>query len=206
MVAAGAFFAGIEQVVHVLIVTERLGWGTGAVGTLSAGLGAGGLLAALVVGRLVRQRNGGALLGGAAIGGGVAFALVATTSLPAFVVVLATVEGAMFMVAEVMFITLLQRLCPSELLSRVYALMDSTTAITQLAGCLLAPFLVSVVSLEVAIVVGAGVYVATGIVALPSLVVAASRRGGQIWAANDSYESALSSASPVDRVVVVLAG
>ena len=174
VVAASQFLLGTEQVVQVLIVTERLGWSGEAIGVLSAALGAGGLLAALVVSHLARRIDVGALLGGAGIIAGLAFTLLAFTSSASLVLLLAGIEGAMMMIAEVLALTLLQRLCPIGFLGRVYALTDSTIATIQLAGCLVAPLLVTLVSLEAAIVVGGSVCIVTGVVMVPSLT-AASR-------------------------------
>ena len=175
VVAAGQFLLGTEQVIQVLIVTERLGWSGAGIGVINAALGAGGLLAALVVGRLARRIDAGALLGAAGIVAGLAFALLAVTTSPSLVLVLSGIEGAMTMIAEVLAITLLQRLCPISFLGRVYALNDSTTATVQLAGCLVAPLVVSLFSLQAAIVVGGAACIITGVVMVPSLI-AASRR------------------------------
>ena len=64
LLVAVMFAYGIENVVQVLVVQDRLGWDAGGVGVLSVCLGIGGLIAAPFAGRVVRQRPLGRVAGG----------------------------------------------------------------------------------------------------------------------------------------------
>ena len=83
--------------------------------------------------------------------------------------VVLVVEGVGVILAEVLFITLLQRSCPERSLGTVYGLQDSVTAGTQMAGSIAAPVLVAGVGLSWSLAIGGGVAVVSSLLLAPAL-------------------------------------
>ena len=175
LLVAVMFAYGIENVVQVLVVQDRLGWDAGGVGVLSAFLGVGGLAAAPFAGRVARSGRSGALLAGAGLLMGAPLALLAVITSPVIACALMVVEGAGNVLLDVLFVTLLQRLCAEAVMGRVFALQDTGAAVAQLVGIVAAPLLVTHLSLQGALVIGGGALVVTAVVLLPRLE-AVSRR------------------------------
>jgi MFS family permease len=175
LLVAVMFAFGIENVVQVLVVQDRLGWDPGGVGVLNACLGVGGLVAAPFAGRVARGGRSGALLAVAGILMGAPLALLAVVTSPIAASALMIVEGAGNVLLDVLFITLLQRLCAEEVMGRVFALQDSGSALAQLVGIMLAPLLVTQLTLEGTLVVGGGALVVTAAVLLPRLATVSGR-------------------------------
>jgi MFS family permease len=175
LLVAMMFAYGIENVVHVLVVRDRLGLDAGGVGVLSASLGVGGLAAAPFAARVARSGRSGALLAGAGILMGAPLALLAVGTSPVIASVLMVIEGAGNILLDVLFITLLQRLCAEEVMGRVFALQDTGAALAQLLGIMSAPLLVTHLGLRGTLVVGGGALVVTAIVLLPRLAAVSGR-------------------------------
>jgi MFS family permease len=167
-VSATMFLFGFEEVVHV-VVADDLGMGANGVGVLGAAVGVGGLLVAPFTARLGAGGGGGRLLALSGVLLGLpmmALAIIDSAVLACAVLVL---EGVGVILAEVLFITLLQRTCPERSLGTVYGLQDSVTAGTQMAGSIAAPVLVAGVGLSWSLVVGGGVVVASSVLLAPAL-------------------------------------
>ena len=175
LLIAVLFAYGIEQVVQVLVVRDRLGMDAGGVGVLAACMGAGGLIAVPFAARLAAQANAGVLLAASGLLMGFPLALLAVTTSPIVAGGLMVVEGIGNITLDVLFITMLQRACPEVLLGRVYALQDSGGALAQLAGTLCAPLLIGLISLEAALWFGGGSLVVLSLLLLPSLQAISSR-------------------------------
>jgi MFS family permease len=94
LLVAVMFAYGIENVVQVLVVQDRLGWDAGGVGVLGAFLGVGGLAAAPFAGRVARSGRSGALLAGAGVLMGAPLALLAVVTSPVIASALMIIEGA----------------------------------------------------------------------------------------------------------------
>jgi predicted MFS family arabinose efflux permease len=166
--SAIVFLYGFEQVVHVLVATERLGMSPSGVGVLGAAVGVGGLLVAPFTARLGGGPSAGLLLALTGLLMGIPLVLLAIISSPILAVLVLLVEGAGSITFDVLFITLLQRATPEDMLARVYGLQDSVTAVAQLLGSLAAPLLVSGVKLEASLWIGGGlVIVAAALLAAP---------------------------------------
>ncbi len=163
LLVAVMFAYGIENVVQVLVVQDRLGWDAGGVGVLSACLGVGGLAAAPFAGRVARSGRSGALLAGAGLLMGAPLALLAVITSPVIASALMVVEGAGNVLLDVLFVTLLQRLCAEAVMGRVFALQDTGAALAQLVGIVAAPLLVTHLSLQGALVIGGGALVVTAV-------------------------------------------
>jgi predicted MFS family arabinose efflux permease len=166
--SAIVFLYGFEQVVHVLVATERLGMSASGVGVLGAAVGVGGLLVAPFTARLGGGPSAGLLLAGTGLLMGIPLVLLAVISSPVLAVLVLLIEGVGSITFDVLFITLLQRATPEDMLARVYGLQDSVTAVAQLLGSLTAPLLVSGVKLEASLWIGGGlVVIAAALLAAP---------------------------------------
>ena len=163
------FLYGFEQVVHVLVATNRLGMSASGVGVLGGAIGVGGLLVAPFTARLGDGPSAGRLLALSGVLMGLPLALLALISNPVVAVVALFFEGAGGIAFEVLFITLLQRATPEDMLARVFGLQDSVASIAQLLGSLAAPFLVSGVKLEASLWIAGGLVVAASILLVAPL-------------------------------------
>ena len=210
---------GIEQVVQVFVVTERLGWEADGVGLLNACIGLGGLLVAPTAGRVAASRRAGRWLGWSGVTIGVTLVLLAATTSPVVAMGLALVEGAGNIVFDVLLITMLQRTCPEALLGRVFSLQDSAGSISQLMGTVVAPVMIGVLSLEVALVFGGGSLVVLAFALLPALAAISARteadrkrlapvvrRLGALGLFDDATRAQLERMAHVVRPVNVVAG
>jgi MFS family permease len=163
------FLYGFEQVVHVLVATNRLGMSASGVGVLGGAIGVGGLLVAPFTARLGDGPSAGRLLALSGVLMGLPLALLALISNPIVAVVALFIEGAGGIAFEVLFITLLQRATPEDMLARVFGLQDSVASIAQLLGSLAAPFLVSGVKLEASLWIAGGLVVAASLMLVAPL-------------------------------------
>jgi MFS family permease len=167
-VAATMFLYGFEDVVHV-VIADDLGMGANGVGVLGAAIGAGGLLMAPFSARLGAAGAGGRLLALSGVFIGLPMILLAVIDSAVLACVVLVLEGVGVIIAEVLFITLLQRTCPERSLGTVYGLQDSVTAGTQMAASIAAPILLAGVGLGWSLVVGGGVVVAASVLLAPAL-------------------------------------
>jgi len=175
LLLAVLFAAGVESVVQVVVATERLGMGADGVGVLTACIGAGGLLAVPFSARLGRRPESGQLLVAAGVMMGLPLALLSLTHSPVVAGGLMVVEGLGNIILDVLLITMMQRACPDALLGRVFALQDSGGSLAQLLGTIVAPVLITTVSLEATLWVGGGMCALVAMLLLPSLVALSKR-------------------------------
>jgi predicted MFS family arabinose efflux permease len=167
--AAASFLFGFELVAHVLVAEERLGMGASGVGVLAAAAGVGGLLVAPFTARVGGRGAAGTLLVASGVLMGVPMMALALVSSPAVAMAVLLVSGAAVVVQEIIFITVLQRACASDVLARISGLETSAGASGQMLGSLAVPVLVGVVNLEWALVIGGGVMVLASLGAGPAL-------------------------------------
>lgn len=175
LLSAVLFAWGVESVVQVLVAEDRLDLGADGVGILNASIGAGGVIAVPFAARLANRRGAGRLLAVSGLLMGLPLALLAVTRDPTVAGGLMVLEGVGNIMFDVLFITMLQRACPEQLLGRVYSLQDSSGALTQLAGTICAPVLVATVSLEAALVVGGGTLMVLALLLTPALAAISKR-------------------------------
>jgi MFS family permease len=169
LVVAVLFAYGIEQVVQVFVVRDRLDLDADAVGVLIACTGVGGLLAVPFSARLARHRHGGRLLAASGVLMGAPLALLSIAGSLPVAGALMVVEGVGNITFDVLLMTLLQRLCPERLIGRVFSLQDTSGALAQLLGTIAAPVLVTSVDLEAALLIGGGSLVAASLALVPAL-------------------------------------
>jgi predicted MFS family arabinose efflux permease len=169
---AAVFSFGFAMVLFVLVAVRRLGMAESSVGYLRMAEGAGGVLAAVVAGRLA-ARSSSAVLIAVAVLTGVAPVMLALTTTPAIALLVLAVGGGAYVVLEVTVVTWLQRLTPDEMLGRVMGLLMSLGAIGTAAGALLAPVLEKVIGLQWTLVVSGAALLAVIALVSPTLPVVA---------------------------------
>lgn len=153
VVAMVEFTYGAQTVQLVLYAQRTLDLGAGGYGVLLAAAGAGGLLSALVNGRLASSTK-------ASLAAVAAAALVCATQLVYSVideVVLAclvtAVGGAGLVAAEVVAETALARIVPADVLGRIMGVFDATSVAAMVAGAVLAPVLITATNLDASFIV-----------------------------------------------------
>ena len=175
--SATMFLFGFEEVVQVL-VADDLGMGANGVGVLAAAVGVGGLLVAPFTARLGGGGAGGRFLALSGVLLGLPMMSLAVIDSAVLACIVLVAEGVGVILAEVLFITLLQRSCPERSLGTVYGLQDSVTAGTQMAGSIAAPVLVAGLGLSWSLVIGGGVVVVASLLLAPALNRLATRVDG----------------------------
>jgi MFS family permease len=152
LVFAQAFVRGCLNVLIVVTVFEVLDADPGAVGYLTAALGVGGLIGAF--GSLVVVRHRLAVpFGLALVFWGLPIALVAPRPDLALALVLLAIVGAANSVEDVALFTLIQRIVPDEVLTRVLAVVWAFAMGAVALGSVAAPALVEAAGPRRALVV-----------------------------------------------------
>ena len=141
LVFAQAFVRGCLNVLIVVTVFEVLDADPGAVGYLTAALGVGGLIGAFGSLAVVRHRLA-VPFGLALVFWGLPIALVAPRPDLALALVLLAIVGAANSVEDVALFTLIQRIVPDEILTRVLAVVWSVAMGAVALGSVAAPALV----------------------------------------------------------------
>lgn len=161
---------GAFDVLAVVLAIDVLGLGDGGAGYLYAALGAGGLVgAASTVALIGRRRLVPPLLAGAALVGA-SFVILGVYTSVAVAFVLLVIAGAGRFVVEVSGRTLLQRVAPPEVLSRLFALLEALSMAALAFGSILAPALVGLGGVGVALVAAGAVLPALVLLRLRALV------------------------------------
>jgi hypothetical protein len=153
---------GSLQVFTVVVAHRLAGLGDPGVGELWAAVGVGGLLGTVAVAGVAsrRQLTSVLALGVALWGLGLAAIGVVSGATATFGGLL--VVGAANVLADVGLVTLLQRIVPERVLSRVFGVLQSVLALMLVLGALAAPALISAAGTRAALVITGG--------ALPLLV------------------------------------
>ena len=162
VVAMAEFTYGAQTVELVLYAQRRLGFGGEGYGYMLAALGLGGLLSAIVNGRLAVSTK---VSGIVVVTGGVYCATqlgyAATGNVP-IALVATLVGGAGFVACEVVAETALARTVPSDVLGRVMGVIDAVSVAAMISGAIVAPLLINWTSLTTSLVVlGAATLIVT---------------------------------------------
>ncbi len=153
LLSAGVIVVGALDVLFVATAIDLLGIGAGGAGYLSAAFGAGAIVGAASTVALVGRRRltpslaGGALLFGAPIG------LVAVAPSSVSAPVLFATAGAGRSVGDVSGRTLLQRISPNDVLSRVFGVLEGLTMLALVIGSVGAAVLIETSGVQTALVV-----------------------------------------------------
>ena len=153
LLSAGVIVVGALDVLFVATAIDLLDIGAGGAGFLSAAFGAGAIVGAastiMLVGRrrLTPSLAGGAVLFGAPIG------LVAVAPSAVGAPVLFAAAGAGRSVGDVSGRTLLQRISPNDVLSRVFGVLEGLMMLALVVGSVGAAVLIEVSGVQTALVV-----------------------------------------------------
>jgi len=169
LLVAATFVYGMEVVLLVLVSEQLLGTGAEGVSVLTAAVGVGGLAAAGLTSRLAEARRPGRTLLLVLLAFSLPLISLAVIRRPAFAYAVMAVEGAGNIVFDVLAITMLQRVVRSELLGRVFGVVDSLSVAGILAGSLVVPLVVAGVGVRWSLVVAGGTMLVATAVALPRL-------------------------------------
>lgn len=171
LIVAQTFIRGCLNVLIVVAAFRVLDAGAEAVGYMTAAIGAGGLLGAIGAMTLGGRRLA-VTFGFALVFWGLPIALIGPSTDLAFAIAMLAIVGAANSVEDVAGFTLLQRLVPDQLLTRVLGVTWSLAMGGVAVGSIVAPGLVEVMGPRAALVVVGAV--------LPLLSFAAYRRLTQI--------------------------
>ena len=166
LITAQGFVRGCLNVLMVVAAFELFGAGDGAVGYMAAALGVGGLAGAFGALRLEGRRLG-TPLGVAVAFWGLPIALVAAWPNLVFAIALLAVVGAANSVEDVAAFTLLQRIVPDHVLTRVLGVAWGLVMGAVAFGSFVTPAIVDAVGSRAAFVVAGAI--------LPILALAVAR-------------------------------
>jgi len=147
---------GALDVLLVILALDELSMGQSGVGFLNAAIGAGGIVGALLTALLIgRARLAGPFGAGLLLWGG-ALAAIGLLPLPFVALLLLALAGMGRVVMDVAGRTLLQRVSPDELLSRVFGVLEGIDNASLAVGSVLAPALLAVAGTR-------GAFIAAGV-------------------------------------------
>jgi predicted MFS family arabinose efflux permease len=161
---------GFELVLLVLVAQDLLGLGAEGVGLLSAAIGVGALVTVPAVSRISSLPRPAGVVVAALLLSSIPLGLLASISDAWIACGVLFVAGVGIVVFEVLSITLVQRLSRLRLLGRVFGIQNTAINGGKLAGSLLAPLLVTWLSLQDALVAAAIVVAVPAVLAIPGLV------------------------------------
>ena len=145
LLGSAAVMWGALDVLLVVLAIDALSMGQSGVGFLNAAIGAGGIVGAALSAFLVgRSRLAGPFGAGLLLWGG-ALAAIGLLPLPAVALLLLALAGMGRVVMEVAGRTLLQRVSPDALLSRVFGVLEGIHNGSLAIGSIVAPALLAVV-------------------------------------------------------------
>ena len=143
VIAVAGLVNGVADVLFVTFTDERLDGGGGQAGLLAAAFGLGGLVGAVAVTRLVHStRIGGTLMGSAVLAAG-ALALMATTDGLVMAMLLFGMLGAGESVMLLTAAVTIQRQAPTDVLARVFGIVEGAQMGAIAVGGLLVTILVT---------------------------------------------------------------
>jgi MFS family permease len=152
LIGAQAFVRGCLNVLIVVTAFRVLDGNAAAVGYMTAALGVGGLIGALAAFRLEGRRLAVAF-GIALVFWGLPIALMASSSFLVTALLLLAVVGAANSIEDVAAFTLLQRIVPDDVLTRVLGALWGLAMGGVALGSIVAPAVVSLVGPRAALVV-----------------------------------------------------
>jgi MFS family permease len=120
-----ALAQGALTVLVVVVAIEQLDLGEGGVGLLTAAIGVGGIVGAMVALALVTERNLDRSLVAGALVWSLPISVLALVGEPAAAVALLAVLGVGNIVLDTSLLTLLQRAAPEEVHARVFGLVEA---------------------------------------------------------------------------------
>jgi len=169
LVFAFSVARGFELVLLVLVAQNTLALGSEGVGVLTAAIGVGALMMVPFVARIATVRRPALTVIASLLLSSIPLALLAVIDVPAAACVVLVAVGVGVVGFEVLSITLIQRLSRVEQLGRVFGIENMAVNAGKLVGAMLAPVLVTTLSLSDALLVAALVVTVSAIGAAPGL-------------------------------------
>jgi MFS family permease len=153
LAASQTVVAGALEVLLVLVALRLLDSGNGGVGWLNAAVGVGGLLGAGAATALAGRKRLAGDFGIGLVLFGLPLALTAAWASTAYVIVLFALIGVGNTIVDVSSITLMQRTAESDVLARVFGVLETLIYLTLAVGAVVTPVLVSAIGLRPTLVV-----------------------------------------------------
>jgi hypothetical protein len=153
LAAAQTFMRGAVTVLTVVVAVELVGLGEAGVGTLSAALGAGAVLASAAAAFLVGTRRLGAWFGLGVVLWGAPLVLIGLVPAPVTAVLMLALVGAGNSLIDLAGFTLIARIAPAHVLARVFGVLESVAAVAVGLGGVATPAVIAVLDLRPALVV-----------------------------------------------------
>jgi MFS family permease len=144
---------GMLSVLLIALAIDELGIGEAGVGWLNSAIGVGGLLGALALVKVTESRGLGAALALGMLVWGLPIAVIGLLPTVWVAVAAMVVIGLSNTVVDASTNTMLQRMIPEAMRGRVYGVLESVVVISIALGSLLAPLLLSLFGIGVALVV-----------------------------------------------------
>ena len=161
---------GFEMVLLVLVAEDRLRMGAEGVGILNAAIGVGALCTVPLVGRVARSGAPGRDVVVSLILNSAPIALLGFVSGATLACLVLVAVGIGVVIFEVLAVTITQRISSVAQLGRVFGIQNMALNGGKLVGALLGPLLVSLFSLEWALVMAALLVSVSAVVAVPGLL------------------------------------
>jgi CRP-like cAMP-binding protein len=149
---AQTFVRGVLTVLLVAVSVELLGLGESGVGFLTAAMGAGGLIGAVLSFALVARRHLALPFSLSLAGWGLPIALIGLAPISILAFAWLALVGIANATLDVAGLSLVQRSVPTRVRGRVFGAFESVTTLTLGLGSLVAPLLVASVGLQGALV------------------------------------------------------
>jgi MFS family permease len=159
----------------VVVAEDLLHTGAGGVGLLNAAFGVGACIGVASTNWLARRGQPLSALAVTTLLCGVPFALLAAAEGQWLALLLMAVAGAGGVLTEIFAITLVQRAVPTEVLARVFSVLDSLLFGATLLGSIIAPVLIGLVGIRWSLVFVGAVVPGTAVLVASRLHAAASR-------------------------------
>jgi MFS family permease len=153
LAASQTVVAGALEVLLVLVALRLLDSGNGGVGWLNAAVGVGGLVGAGAATALAGRRRLAGDFGIGLILFGLPLALTAAWANTAYVIVLFALIGVGNTIVDVSSITLMQRTADSDVLARVFGVLETLIYLTLAIGAAVTPALVSALGLRPTLII-----------------------------------------------------
>lgn len=156
LLGSAAVLWGAIDVLLVILALDELSMGQSGVGFLNAAIGAGGIAGALLTALLIGRARLAAPFGAGLLMWGGALAAIGLLPLPVVALLLLALAGTGRVVMDVAGRTLLQRVSPDALLTRVFGVLEGIHNGSLALGSLLAPALLAVAGTR-------GAFIAAGV-------------------------------------------
>lgn len=160
---------GLLTVLIVSTAIELLGIGDAGVGYLNAGIGAGGLIGAVIALAFVVGRSLSVSFSVSLALWGAPIAVIGLVANVPLALVMAGIIGAANASIDVAGYTLLARAVPNEVRGRVFGVLQSLVGIGLAVGALAAPVLVGLFGLQVALVITGLILPTAALVGFPAV-------------------------------------